>query len=104
MKTVDIPGAMHGCATLTASNGDTLIATYDGTAGVPHGNGFAAATGTLTITGGTGRFAGAKGTLNFTVAFLLEYPGPSFAGGPPAPLAYVSAFYTLEGNLAFRGD
>ena len=104
VKTADIPGPMHGCATLTAANGDTLMATYDGTAGVPHGNGFAPATGTLTITGGTGKFLGAKGTLNFTVVFLLEYPGLSFAGGPPAPLAYVSAFYTLEGSLMLRGD
>jgi hypothetical protein len=104
VKTVDLPGPMHGCATLTAVNGDILTAIYDGTAGAPHGNGFAPATGTLTITGGTGKFQGAKGTLNFTVVFLAENPGPSFTGGPPAPLLYVSAFYTLQGNVMLHGD
>ena len=30
-KTLDVTGPMHGCLTLTAANGDTLTATYDGT-------------------------------------------------------------------------
>jgi hypothetical protein len=83
VKTVDIPGPMHGCATLTAPNGDTLAAIYDVTAGPRNSNGFAPATGTLTFTGGTGKFRNASGKAEFTVVFLGLYPGASFPGGPP---------------------
>ena len=56
-KTIAEPeGAMHGCLTLTAPGGDILNATYDGTGGLPNANGFLSASGTLTFTGGTGRF------------------------------------------------
>jgi len=99
-KFVSLPGAMQGCATLTAPNGDYLIAAYQGTAGTGDSNGFTPATGTLTITGGTGRFQGASGKVDFSALFLALYPGSSFAGGPPKPLLYVSAFYTLEGTLS----
>ncbi|SPE39079.1 exported hypothetical protein [Candidatus Sulfopaludibacter sp. SbA3] len=68
-KSLDATGPMHGCVTLTAVNGDTLSATYDGTEGEPHALGFQFGTGTLTITGGTGRFKGARGTVKFTGAF-----------------------------------
>jgi hypothetical protein len=46
---------------LTASNGDQLVATYAGTA-QPQATGLLALSGTFTFTGGTGRFAGAKGS------------------------------------------
>ena len=50
-----------GRVTLTAANGDVLTGTSTGRAVV--GGGIAAVTETVTITGGTGRFAGATGTL-----------------------------------------
>ena len=52
-----------GTVTYTAANGDVLGGTATGQAVV--GGGFATVTETVTITGGTGRFAGATGT--FTV-------------------------------------
>ena len=52
-----------GIVTYTAANGDVLTGTATGQAVV--GGGFATVTETVTITGGTGRFAGATGT--FTV-------------------------------------
>jgi hypothetical protein len=48
-------------ATLTAANGDTLTLSGSGTACVVAGH--AIATAELTVTGGTGRFAGATGSL-----------------------------------------
>lgn len=52
-----------GTVTYTAANGDMLSGTAVGQAVI--GAGFATVTETVTITGGTGRFAGATGT--FTV-------------------------------------
>jgi hypothetical protein len=48
-------------ATLTAANGDTLTLSGSGTGCAA--NGRAIASGELTVTGGTGRFAGATGSL-----------------------------------------
>jgi hypothetical protein len=48
-------------ATLTAANGDTLTLSGEGTACAA--NGRAISSGALTVTGGTGRFAGATGSL-----------------------------------------
>ncbi len=53
--------AASGSVTFTAANGDVLTGTVTGRAVV--GGGIAAVTETVTITGGTGRFAGATGTL-----------------------------------------
>jgi hypothetical protein len=50
-----------GRVTFIAANGDALTGTVTGRAVV--GGGIAAVTETVTITGGTGRFAGATGTL-----------------------------------------
>ena len=47
--------------TLIAANGDTLSFSGGGTACAP--NGSAIGSGELTVTGGTGRFAGASGSL-----------------------------------------
>jgi hypothetical protein len=103
VKTIDVPGAMHGCLALVSSNGDTLNATYDGTEGVADASGFRPAAGTLTFTGGTGRFKGATGSAKFTAVFLAIYPQSSFLGGTLSPLQ-VSAYYVIEGSVSLRSD
>ncbi len=87
-------GAMHGCLALTAPNGDTLNATYDGTEGASDANNFIEAAGTLTITGGTGRFEETMGSAKLTAVFDVIYPASSFAGGTTAPLQ-LTAFYSV---------
>ena len=57
-------GTAKGTYEFTAANGDTLTADFTGTA-TPIGGGVLYIEETATITGGTGRFAGATGT--FTV-------------------------------------
>lgn len=59
--TQDIPAA--GTFTLTGSNGDTIVGSLSGRAQIA--NGIATVVETMTVTGGTGRFAGATGS--FTV-------------------------------------
>jgi hypothetical protein len=103
-KTIDVPGAMHGCATLTAPDGDTLNATYDGTEGGPNTNGFISATGTLTFSGGTGRFENAGGKANFSAVFIGLYPANSFLGGNAGVPLQVSAYYTFQGQVVLQGD
>jgi hypothetical protein len=91
-------GLYHGCLTLTAPNGDTLTATYDATATAPpNANHFAPATGTLTFTGGTGRFSGASGSAHFTAVFAQFYPSL----GPPVQ---GMAFYLVEGTVSVHED
>jgi hypothetical protein len=103
-KTIDVPGPMHGCLILTAPNGDTLNATYDGTEGGPNNNNFNAGSGTLTFTGGTGRFRDARGSAQFAAVFSSTYPASSFIGGTDAPLQ-VMAFYSVEGAVSLQnGD
>ena len=103
LKTINVPGAMHGCLALVSPNGDTLSATYDGTEGAADSNGFRPASGTLTFTGETGRFQGASGIAKFTAVFLAIYPHSSFLGGGSSPLQ-VSAYYVMEGHVSLRGD
>jgi hypothetical protein len=55
---------MTGTLTLTAANGDTLTGEMDAVA-IPAEDGSITFFGTLTFTGGTGRFAGATGTAEF---------------------------------------
>jgi len=55
-----LDGTGTGNFTFTAANGDQLFATF---LGLGVGDPIASITETLTITGGTGRFAGASGTL-----------------------------------------
>ena len=101
-KTIDVPGDMHGCLILTAPNGDTLSAIYDGTEGAPNANNFiVGATGTLTFTEGTGRFRNASGIAHFTADFSTIYPASSFLGGTTAP-AQVMAFYSVEGTVSLH--
>jgi hypothetical protein len=58
-----VTGVQTGQATWTTANGDLVHATSLGTA-VPDGPAALRFTGITTITGGTGRFASAGGTLN----------------------------------------
>lgn len=58
-------GTQRGTRTLTAANGDQLFLTAVGTS-APSGPGMRSIAATLTITGGTGRFANARGELHAT--------------------------------------
>ena len=94
-------GTYHGCLVLTATNGDTLKANYilvQANSSTDFGSG----SGTLTFTGGTGRFKNATGTAKMTAAFLSVYPASSFAGGGTGPLAVV-ANYVFDGSVSFIG-
>jgi hypothetical protein len=104
-KTIDSSTpAMHGCLILTAPNGDSLNATYDGTEGPSNPNNFNTGSGTITITGGTGRFRYARGNAHFTAVFSGTYPASSFIGGTGAPFQ-VMAFYSVEGTVSLQnGD
>jgi hypothetical protein len=95
----------HGCITLTAPNGDSLTAIYDaqGTA-PPNANNFSPATGTLTFTGGTGRFKGARGKATFTAVFDAFYPGSSFASGTGSAPLQGMAFYVVQGTVSIGGQ
>jgi hypothetical protein len=105
-KTVEATGPlMHGCLVLTAPNGDTLNAIYDGTEGSPNANNFGFGTITLTFTGGTGRFRDAKGSANMTAVFSNFYPASSFVGGGTAAPLQGVAFYSVEGTVSLQhGD
>ena len=100
-KTVDpTTGAAHGCLQLTAANGDTLEAVYDLKLGVPNDHQFAPGSdGTLTFTGGTGRFQGASGGATLGAIFTNFYPASSFLGGAHNPLQGVAA-YSVDGTLS----
>jgi hypothetical protein len=92
-------GAFHGCLTLTAPNGDVLEATYVGTALAPNSNNFSFAAGTLTFTGGTGRFKNASGEGTWTGVFDTFYVASSVLGGGPAVPAQGMAFYEIQGRV-----
>jgi len=97
LQKTQVGTAFHGCLTLTAPNADTLTAIYDLTAGPPDANLFRDATGTLTFTGGTGRFEGASGNANVTAVF-------SRIGGTAAPIQGI-AFYSVDGAVSLpQGD
>jgi len=101
-KTLEATGPlMHGCLVLTAPEGDTLIAIYDGTEGPQNANNFGDGAITLIFTGGTGRFRDAKGNANMTAVFSNFYPANSFAGGTTAPLQGV-AFYSVDGTVSLE--
>jgi hypothetical protein len=93
-------GAFHGCLTLIAANGDILEATYIGGAGAANERGFAPGLGTLTFTGGTGRFKNATGSGTFTSVNSVFYVASSFAGGGPATAPIQgTAYYEIEGTI-----
>ena len=67
-KTLDITGKVpiySGTFTITALNGDTLTGTYRAVPAPIDSGGFSPFSGVLTVTGGTGRFQGASGTVSF---------------------------------------
>jgi len=95
-------GTYAGTLTTTTPNKkDSLTWAYSG----QNDNGgdfytFGPFSGTLTITGGTGKFANAHGSAAFTAA-----SGPSFTAtafpGPPSPFSMAGmAFYFVEGTLS----
>ena len=100
-KTVDpATGAAHGCLQLTTANGDTLEAIYDLKLGGPNDHQFALGSdGTLTFTGGTGRFQGASGGAALGSVFTNFYPASSFLGGVSNPIQGV-AVYSVDGTLS----
>ncbi len=70
-----------GTFTKTAANGDQLSGTYSGIGTVivaPNPVGEFAVNGTLTFTGGTGRFAGATGTVSMTGQESIDFTSLPF--------------------------
>lgn len=97
-------GLLHGCLTLTAPDGDLLEATYDGSGLAANSNNFSPSSGTLTFTGGTGRFKNATGSATWSAMNDLFYPASSFAGGGPATAPTQGmAFYMIDGKIN-RGE
>lgn len=78
-------GTQSGTRTLTAANGDALYIAHVGTS-APAAPGQVAFTAQLTITGGTGRFAGATGSAQATGL---------------ATLATTSASITIDGAISY---
>ena len=93
-------GTYAGTFKLTAANGkDSVPGTYSGqndNAGDAYG--FGPFSGQWTITGGTGKFEGAKGIASFTAV-----AGPLTAGPSPNSLVLM-AFYSVQGNLGLPGN
>jgi hypothetical protein len=84
-----VSGAFAGSATLTAANGDAMTGTYQGQVSGTDDPNVIAYEEELELTGGTGRFAGATGTLQVAgVANLLtlEY-GQTLTGTVSRPNA-----------------
>jgi hypothetical protein len=94
-------GTYAGTLTTTAPNGkDALTWAYSGkndNAGDFYG--FQPFSGTLTITSGTGKFAGARGSASFTAA-----GPPTFTAGPSPIQLAGTAFYYVQGRLQLTGE
>jgi hypothetical protein len=75
-----------GTAVLTAANGDQIFLAASGTTCLNPSTGLVSLSGTQTITGGTGRFEGASGTLTVS--------------GTANP-ATETLSYTLEGSISY---
>jgi hypothetical protein len=89
-------GAYAGTFTMVAGNRDTLTGTYAGTQDFTQvdANGFGPFQGTLTFTGGTGRFAQAAGTLRFTAIASPTSTSLSLSGSQDG-----MAYYLVQGNM-----
>lgn len=94
-------GTYAGTLTTTVPNGkDSLTWAYSGkndTGGDFYG--FGPFSGTLTITGGTGKFAGARGGAAFTAG-----SGPAFSAGPSPVQFEGTAFYYIQGRVEGTQD
>lgn len=74
-----------GSATFTAADGSTITVVYSGTQQAPNGT-IAEYTTTHTVTGGTGRFAGASGT--WTIAGTVDLSAGRLLGDVSGWLSY----------------
>jgi hypothetical protein len=87
---------LYGTAVFTAANGDEVRATY--AAGTFHVTTFAppllVEEGEYTITGGTGRFQNASGTLNVTVFLTM-------VDFPPGPSSHWPAEFVFVGTISY---
>jgi hypothetical protein len=83
-----------GTFSMSDGSGGTLNGTYAGTQSAGNPNGFGPFQGTLTVTGGTGRFRRARGALAFTAV-----AGPTSVG-VTAPTANGTAYYLIRGELS----
>ena len=88
-------GVYTGTFKMTAGNGDTLEGTYEGTQdfSLKDENGYGPFQGTLTFTGGTGRFSNARGVLTFAA---VTSP---VSVGFTAPTVNGMAYYLVQGNM-----
>jgi|GraSoiStandDraft_4_1057263.scaffolds.fasta_scaffold339945_1 hypothetical protein len=91
LKTLEAPGTMQGCITFKSADGDALYANYGGMIAGANGE------GTLTFTGGTGRFQGATGIARFRGIFAGLYPLLTIFGGGTIPYIQGTAVYMVEG-------
>jgi len=94
-------GTYAGTLTTTAPNGkDAVTWAYSGkNDNAADFYGFQPFSGTLTITSGTGKFAGAHGSASFTAA-----GPPTFTAGP-SPIQFAgTAFYYVRGRLELTSD
>jgi hypothetical protein len=87
------PVIFQGCAAFRSPDGDALYANYAGTSSAGAGS------GTLTFTGGTGRFEGATGSATWTGIFVGLYPTLTTFGGGTIPYLQGTAFYLVEGTV-----
>ena len=95
-------GSYAGTLTTTAPNKkDSLTWAYIG----QNDNGgdfygFGPFSGTLTITGGTGKFANAHGRATFTAASSPSFTATIFPG-PASPFSLAgTAFYVIQGTIS----
>jgi hypothetical protein len=92
-----------GTFKMTAGDGDTLIGTYAGKkdASLVDENGYFPFQGTLTITGGTGRFRHARGRLSFTGVASPGSVGVASqtVDGVTSPTTNAMAFYLVQGAM-----
>ena len=88
-------GVYTGTFKMTAGNGDTMEGTYEGTQNfsLRDENGYGPFQGTLTVTGGTGRFSHASGVLSFTA---VTSP---VSVGFTAPTVNGMAYYLVRGRM-----
>ena len=92
-------GTYAGTFTMSASRGDALHGTYEGTQGLYDENGFSPFQGVLTITGGTGRFRSTRGSLRFEAT-----AGPDSVSAFAPNTFNGTAFYLVRGTIGSSGD